>query len=68
VTARTINITLLQRKLLLLVEMCSSFNEAKADIVVNTLLFHVGFFFLVEFEGLCQNDITKNSFFSLGIV
>jgi len=60
VTAGTINITLLQRKLLLWVEMFSSFNEAKADIVVHILLLHVGSSFRVAFGGPCQNDITKN--------
>jgi len=60
VTARTINITLLQRKLSLCVEMFSSFNEAKVDIVVQTLLLHVGFSLLVAFGDPCQNDITNN--------
>jgi len=55
VTVGTINITLL-----LCVEMFSSFNKAKADIVVHTLLLHVGCSFLVAFGDPCQNDITKN--------
>ena len=47
VTARTFNIRLLQRQLLFWVEMLSSVNEAKADILVDSLLLHVGFSFLV---------------------
>jgi hypothetical protein len=47
VTTRTINSTLLQRKLFLCVEMFSSFDEAKTNIVAHILLLHVGFYFLV---------------------